>query len=83
MRQMMHSEYLPAALDDASAPMRVTQMSAPVFDRSGRISVAIIVLGPSYEMTSHEIGALGADLVTAAQRATTAAGGQQFESFVA
>jgi DNA-binding IclR family transcriptional regulator len=79
MRQMMHSEYLPAGLDDADAPLRVTQMSAPVFDRSGRVTVAIMVLGPNYDVTSDEVGALGDDLVKAAQRATTAAGGHPSE----
>jgi DNA-binding IclR family transcriptional regulator len=75
MRQMMHSEYLPAGLDDTRTPLRVTQMSAPVFDRSGRVAVAIMLLGPSYEVTSEEIATMGDDLVKAAQRATTAAGG--------
>jgi DNA-binding IclR family transcriptional regulator len=81
MRQMMHSEYLPAALDDANVPLRVTQMSSPVFDRSGRVTVAIMVLGPNYDVTSHEIGSLGTDLLKAAQRATAAAGGQPAEGF--
>ena len=81
MRQMMHGEYLPAGLDDAGAPLRVTQMSAPVFDRSGRVAVAIMLLGPNYDVTSAEIHALGDDLLKAAQRATATAGGQPPEGF--
>jgi DNA-binding IclR family transcriptional regulator len=74
MRQMTHSEYLPTGLDDG-ATRRVSQMSAPVFDRSGHISTAIMLLGPNYDVTSKEINALGDELMHAAHRATRAAGG--------
>jgi DNA-binding IclR family transcriptional regulator len=82
MREMMHSEYLPTGLQDGAA-RRVSQMSAPVFDRSGHVTSAIMLLGPNYDVTSDEINALGEELIAAAQRATRAAGGQNPEGISA
>jgi DNA-binding IclR family transcriptional regulator len=70
MREIVHTEYLPATID-ATGTVRVSQMSAPVFDHTGGVSVALMVLGPPYEITATEIGALGAQLRAAAERATT------------
>lgn len=74
MREMSHGEYLSAELDDG-VETRVSQMSAPVFDRSGRVAAAIMLLGPNYEVTRRDIELLGGELVVAARRATEAAGG--------
>lgn len=79
MRQMMHSEYLPTGLND-DTPVRVTQMSAPVFDRSGQVATEVMLLGPNYDVTRDEIASLGADLVDAAKRATAAAGGHPVDA---
>ena len=74
IRELTHSEYLPLSLD-AAAPQRVNQMSAPVFDRAGRVALAIMVLGPSYDLAPTEIDALGERLLVAARAATTGLGG--------
>jgi DNA-binding IclR family transcriptional regulator len=78
IREMIHTEYLPTEVD-AGAPLRVSQMSAPVFDRLGEIPAAIMLLGPSYDMTAAEIAALGTRLLDAARRATARAGGRPAE----
>jgi DNA-binding IclR family transcriptional regulator len=70
MRAIVHTEYLTAAIDP-EATLRVSQMSAPVFDSAGRVATAIMVLGPPYEVTAPEIAALGDQLRRAADRATT------------
>ena len=75
MRQMTHSEYLPAGLDDSTV-RRVSQLSGPVFDHTGQVAAAIMLLGPDYDVTSEEISALGTQLQQAATRATRAAGGR-------
>lgn len=74
IRELSHSEYLPVTLD-ASVPQRVNQMSAPVFDRAGRVDLAIMVLGPSYDLTPTEIDALGTRLLATARAATERVGG--------
>lgn len=70
MREIVHTEYLTTAIDPA-ATVRVSQMSAPVFDPTGAVAVALMVLGPPYEITAAEIAALGAQLLQATERATT------------
>lgn len=74
IRELTHSEYLPVSLD-AAAPQRVNQMSAPVFDRAGRVALGIMVLGPSYDLAPAEIEAMGERLLAAARSATTQLGG--------
>jgi DNA-binding IclR family transcriptional regulator len=74
MREIVHTEYLPARID-GDGKLRLSQMSSPVFDRFGRVTVAIMVLGPPYEITAAEVGALGAPLKAAADRATVALAG--------
>jgi DNA-binding IclR family transcriptional regulator len=69
MREIVHTEYLPTTIE-AGASIRVSQMSAPVFDRNGAVSTAIMMLGPPYEVTAAEIGALGTLLRNATERAT-------------
>jgi DNA-binding IclR family transcriptional regulator len=75
MREMVQSEYLPAGLAD-DVTLRVSQLSAPVFDRAGRVATAIMMLGPNYDVTNTEITLLGEVLVAAATRATRRVGGR-------
>jgi len=76
IREVMHSAYLPVDLDSEAA-VRVGQISAPVFDRSGRVAVSLLVPGPDREIFPSELHALAGQLVDAATRATRAAGGLQ------
>jgi DNA-binding IclR family transcriptional regulator len=76
IRQMVHSEYLPTAIE-ADVPVRVVQMSAPVFDHLGELAVVIMVLGPNYDMTATEIAGLGDRLLIAARTATQRVGGRR------
>jgi DNA-binding IclR family transcriptional regulator len=75
IRQLARSEYLPADVD-AGKPVRMSQMSAPVFDREGRVASALMLLGPDHEISAVEIDALGARLLKAAQAATARLGGR-------
>jgi DNA-binding IclR family transcriptional regulator len=75
MREMVHTEYLPTDID-ARSTHRVSQMSAPVFDQAGAVVMAIMLLGPNYEVTGADIATIGGQLVSAATRATQAAGGR-------
>ncbi len=73
--EFSHSEYL--QVDVAPhARMRVSQLSAPVFDRSGKVAAVMILLGPTYELSAPEIAALGGQLRDAAAEATRTAGGR-------
>jgi DNA-binding IclR family transcriptional regulator len=74
LREIVHTEYLPTTIDAESA-VRVSQMSAPVFDRLGNVSGAIMMLGPPYDITAGEIAALGAPLRQAAEQATARVSG--------
>ncbi len=49
-----------------------TAMSAPVFDREGRLCAALSVSGPRFRLTAARAGRFGPLLVAAAQRLTTA-----------
>jgi DNA-binding IclR family transcriptional regulator len=69
IREIVHTEYLPTTIV-SDTTMRVSQMSAPVFDRSGRIAAAIMLLGPPYDITVGEITVLGAALRRAVDQAT-------------
>lgn len=75
IREISRSEYLPVTID-AEAPQRVNQMSAPVFDHTGRVAIQVMVLGPTYDLTRAEIDELAARLVAAARRATARIGGR-------
>jgi DNA-binding IclR family transcriptional regulator len=74
IREMMHSQYLAADID-VEADVRVAQISAPVFDRSGRATTSILVPGPDYELSRAELREIATRLVAAAARATRGAGG--------
>jgi DNA-binding IclR family transcriptional regulator len=69
MREIVHTEYLPTTID-AESTVRVSQMSAPVFDGSGNVACAVMMLGPPYDITTGEITALGGPLRQAADHAT-------------
>jgi DNA-binding IclR family transcriptional regulator len=74
IREVMHGAYLPADLDAGSA-VRVVQISAPVFDRTGCVAACLLVPGPGHDITDSELRALAGRLVEAATRATRDAGG--------
>jgi DNA-binding IclR family transcriptional regulator len=75
IRRMAHTEYL--AVDVArDATVQLTHLSAPVFDRDGRATGAIMIMGPSHEMTGAEVDALGSRVAGAADRATGDVGGR-------
>jgi DNA-binding IclR family transcriptional regulator len=76
IREISPREYLPIAIAE-DGPQRVNQMSAPVFDPAGKVPYALMVLGPSYELSSDEIAALGDRLLDAARLATQRLGGRQ------
>lgn len=71
---LAHSEYLATDLD-ANTTIRVSHMSAPVFDRAQRAVSSILIVGPDYEIANTELRARGDRLARAAQRATEQAGG--------
>jgi DNA-binding IclR family transcriptional regulator len=75
VRQLAKSEYLRSDVD-AKKPVRMSQLSAPVFDREGRVASALMLLGPDHEISAAEIDALGARLLKAAQAATARLGGR-------
>lgn len=75
IRELAKTEYLASAVDSAR-PLRMSQMSAPVFDRDGRVASAIMLLGPDHEISAAEIESLGARLLRASRSATTRIGGR-------
>ncbi len=74
IREVMRTEYLPTALDDTH---RMIQMSAPVVDQAGRVHVAIMLLGPSRDLTGAQVRTYAEELVAAADRASRAVGGRR------
>ncbi|MEU1981727.1 helix-turn-helix domain-containing protein [Nocardia sp. NPDC019395] len=72
--RLQHSEYLAVELDD-SAPIRLTHVSAPVFDPSGQVAASLMLMGPQHELTAGEVEAIGRQVVDAARRAAKFAGG--------
>jgi DNA-binding IclR family transcriptional regulator len=73
-RAMAHSDYLAAEID-ADAAMRLTQVSAPVFDAAGDVTASIMLLGPNHDVTAAEVTALGELVAGAAAAATRDIGG--------
>jgi len=69
-RQMSHSEYLPTRTD-LKAPVRVAQVSAPVFQSDSQVGASIMLLGPAHELSAKEIAALGEEVAGAARSATS------------
>jgi DNA-binding IclR family transcriptional regulator len=75
IRELVHTEFLPSDVEP-DRPLRVSQMSAPVFDSSGRVAAAIMVLGPDYDLDTTAVTALGEPLLAAARDATARLGGR-------
>lgn len=75
IRELAKTEYLASEVD-AGRPLRMSQMSAPVFDHAGTVATAIMLLGPDHEIRASEIESLGARLLEAARSATLRLGGQ-------
>jgi DNA-binding IclR family transcriptional regulator len=72
--ELAHSEYLAAEVDPEKTA-RLTQISAPVFDPDGGVTVSIMLLGPAHEVTGAEVEILGQLVLAAATRATDDIGG--------
>jgi DNA-binding IclR family transcriptional regulator len=75
IREISPREYLPVAVA-TDGPQRVNQMSAPVFDAAGKVPYALMVLGPSHELSRDEVATLGGRLLEAARTATERIGGR-------
>lgn len=80
-RELMHGPYL-AADHEVGADVRIAQISAPVFDRSGRVTMSLLVPGPDYEISIHQLREIAARITAAAARATRSAGGVEPASLV-
>ena len=85
IRVVTHSEYLAAELDPQGS-IRLTQLSAPVFQPgdgadngadsdAGQVGASVMLLGPSHDLSVREINALGDRVLAAATRATNDIGG--------
>jgi DNA-binding IclR family transcriptional regulator len=75
IRTVTHSEYLASELDPQGT-IRLTQVSAPVFQADGRVAASIMLLGPSHDVSAAEITAMGERVLAAAGRATHDIGGR-------
>ncbi|MFC5752417.1 helix-turn-helix domain-containing protein [Actinomadura rugatobispora] len=71
---MQHTEYLAEEIAD-TATVRLTQISAPVFDATGRAAASLMLMGPQHDLTGKELAALAQQVAEAARRAGKAAGG--------
>lgn len=75
VRMMQHSEYLATEIaEDVS--VRVTQISAPIFDSAGDVTTCLMLMGPQRPLTGRELHALGEQVAEAALRAGRSARGQ-------
>jgi len=74
IREMARTDYLPVT-PEPSAPSRINQISAPVFDHDGRVALAVMVLGPATDLSPAEVAALTDRVREAGSRATTRIGG--------
>ena len=81
IRVVTHSEYLASELDPQGS-IRLTQLSAPVFQPAdgadggaGEVGASVMLLGPSHDLSVREINALGEKVLAAATRATNDIGG--------
>jgi len=76
--EIAHSDYLTAELTP-TGPVRVTQLSSPVFDATGQVVASIMAMGPDRELTTSEAMALGRLVLDASTQATQSLGGQRPE----
>ena len=72
--EIAHSDYLAAEVTP-TGPLRVTQLSSPVFDAEGRVAASIMVLGPDHDLSVDDAAALGRLLLDTTRRATQSLGG--------
>ncbi|MVZ99818.1 helix-turn-helix domain-containing protein [Actinomadura sp. LD22] len=70
---MQHTEYFAEEIDDDAA-VRLSQISAPVFDSTGRAAASLMLMGPQHGLTGREVNALGRQVADAARRAGKSAG---------
>jgi DNA-binding IclR family transcriptional regulator len=75
-RALAHTEYLATEIA-SDRTHRITQMSAPVFDHGGAVNLALIVLGPTYDLRADEVDALGGRLAETARTVTRELGGTE------
>ncbi len=75
IRSIGHSEYLASELKPKGR-VRLTQVSAPVFDASGRVAASIMLLGPGHELAAAESMQWGERVLAAASAATRDIGGR-------
>jgi DNA-binding IclR family transcriptional regulator len=73
-RALAHTEYLATAVEPGHS-YRITQVSAPIFDAGGAVTLALMVLGPTYDLRAEEIAALGGRLSETARTVTRELGG--------
>ncbi|MHB8464719.1 MAG: helix-turn-helix domain-containing protein [Acidimicrobiales bacterium] len=73
-RAMAHSDYLTPEIG-ADQAIRLTQVSSPVFDAAGEITVSIMLLGPNQDVTASDVAVLGELVAGAAAAATRDIGG--------
>jgi DNA-binding IclR family transcriptional regulator len=72
---LVETHHLPAHIGDEA--MRVSLMSAPVFDARGSVACSLMVLGSSELMSPSDLQSLAAALMASAASVSRAIGGQQ------
>ncbi len=72
---LVETHHLPAHIGDEA--MRVTLMSAPIFDASGSVVAALMVLGSGELMTASDMRSLAAALLESTAGVSEAIGGRQ------
>lgn len=77
IREIADGEFLAAAVDRGN-PVRLTQISAPVFEPGGTVNTSIMLLGPGRPLAASEIERRGELVLAAATRATVETGGVPF-----
>jgi DNA-binding IclR family transcriptional regulator len=70
---LVETHHLPARFDDEA--LRVSQLSAPIFDPNGVVVASLLVLGSSELMTAADLHSLGAALTESTATVTRAIGG--------
>jgi DNA-binding IclR family transcriptional regulator len=73
--ELLETYDLPEAVD-WSRPMRIRQISTPVFDDRGLVGATLMCLGPSRELSADEVTTWIRRLVDAGTRLTHAIGGR-------
>ncbi len=71
--RLQHTEYLTREITK-NASVRLTHISAPVFDTAGQVAASVMLLGPQRLLAESELYALGQQVADAAGRASKSAG---------